>query len=276
LLEKQGFKIQDKGADQVMKGTPDSKTMMSNYYEGGFEDTADVKPEGDVSTYDEKEILFYFNQIPSADQQTILKKMATQSSEKYEPNDDSDDVMEKLYRAYAEDKKQKEAGTAKMGFPPPPTPLVPLPNYSKTGLEINLAGRKTSKLESTKVILFKNERGNDPVAKKKTGDKVVKAIEPKLSTNNISRIITSEDAASFDVAADALSWQAHLKNIRRFCLQYDMLSILNIPKGVDYSDPHNVIRHTAYKDAIEDRLFSMAGIPSPLQFSYQNRERCVA
>ena len=140
-----------------MKGTPDSKTTMSNYYEGGFEDTADVKPEGDVSTYDEKEILFYFNQIPSADRQTILKKMATQSSEKYEPNDDSDDVMEKLYRAYAEDKKQKEAATAKMGFPPPPTPLVPLPNYSKTGLEINLAGRKTNKLESTKVILFKNE-----------------------------------------------------------------------------------------------------------------------
>ena len=139
-----------------------------------------------------------------------------------------------------------------MGFPSPPTPLIPLPNYLKTGLEINLAGRKTSELESTKVILFKNEQGNDPIAKKKTRDKVVKAIEPKLLTNNISRIITSEDAASFDVAADALSWQAHLKNIRRFCLQYDMLSILNIPKGVDYSDPRNVIRHTAYKDAIKD------------------------
>ncbi len=133
--------------------------------------------------------------------------MATQSSEKYEPNDHSNDVMGKLYQAYAEDKKQKEAATAKMGFPPPPTPLVPLPNYLKTGLEINLAGRKTSKLESTKVIHFKHERGNDPIAKKKTRDKVVKAIDPKLSTNNISRIITSKDAASFDVAADALSWQ---------------------------------------------------------------------
>jgi hypothetical protein len=102
-----------------MRVTPDSKTKMSNYYEGGFEDTADVKPEGNVSTYDAKEILFYFNQIPSADRQTILKKMAMQSSEKYEPNDDSDDIMEKLYRAYAEDKKQKEAATAKNGIPFP-------------------------------------------------------------------------------------------------------------------------------------------------------------
>ena len=31
-----------------------------------------------------------------------------------------------------------------------------------------------------------------------------------------------------------------------------MLTILNIPKGVDYSDPHNVIRHTTYKNAIDD------------------------
>jgi hypothetical protein len=151
----------------MKEGTPDSKTTMSNDYEGGFKDTADVKPAGDVLTYDKKEILFYFNQIPSADQQTILKKMATQSSEKYEPNDESNDVMGKLYRAYAEAKKKKEAATAKMGFPPPPTPLLPLPNYSKTGLEINLAGRKTSKLESIKVILFKHERGNDPIAKRR-------------------------------------------------------------------------------------------------------------
>ncbi len=41
---------------------------------------------------------------------------------------------------------------------------------------------------------------------KKTRDKVVKAMEPKLSANNISRIITRIDASSFDVANSASSY----------------------------------------------------------------------
>ena len=234
-----------------MKGkTPDSK----NETEQASNDSGDVKFGGDADVSEAKEILFYFDQIPSEDRKIILEKMAAESTTKYVKSEaDTDDLIgSTLYRAYAADKKQKEEDALKIGFPPPSSPLAPPPNYSKSGLEINLTGRKTSQLESTKVILFKHDRGTDPIAKKKTRDKVVKAIEPKISTNNISRIITSDDAASYDVADDALSWQAHLKNIRRFCLQYDMLTILNIPKGVDYSDPHNVIRHTTYKNAIDD------------------------
>ncbi len=46
-------------------------------------------------------------------------------------------------------------------------------------------------------------------------------------------MLTSVDAAEYDVAADALSWQAILKSIRRFCTQYDMTSLLKIPQDVD-------------------------------------------
>jgi len=63
---------------------------------------------------------------------------------------------------------------------------------------------------------------------------------------------TTSALSSFDVATDALSWQTHLQNIHKYCVQYDMLSILSIPVGVDYSDPNNVLTHTEYKDAIED------------------------
>ena len=92
----------------------------------------------------------------------------------------------------------------------------------QTGLQISLVPRSERDFETINVILRKNDRGADAIARKKTRDKVVKAMEPKLSANNISRIITSTNASSFDVASDALAWQSHLQTIRKFCVQYDM------------------------------------------------------
>ena len=231
-------------------GSPDSKSSeMDNDTESQEVDTkTGVSDANDEAS----ELLFYFKQIPVDERKIILTQMAEHSEIKYESKEDEESSMKKLFKAFMEDKKEKEDNAATTKFSSTPSPLAFPTSYSKSGLEINPVSRKIGDLESTKVILFKHERGDDPIAKKKTRDKVVKAIDPKLSTNNISRIITSADAASFDVAADALSWQAHLKNIRRFCLQYDMLSLLNIPKGVDYSNPLNVVRHTEYKDAIEN------------------------
>jgi hypothetical protein len=82
--------------------------------------------------------------------------------------------------------------------------------------------------------------------------KVVKALDTKISAGNLSRLLTSHDIADYDVAADALSWQTSLKNIRKFCTQYDMLSILSIPQGVDLSSPHFVINARIFKDAINN------------------------
>ncbi len=65
-------------------------------------------------------------------------------------------------------------------------------------------------------------------------------------------MLTSVDAAEYNVAADALSWQAIIKSIRWFCTQYDMPSLLKIPQDVDLSKPHRVAKATQFKDAIED------------------------
>ena len=217
-----------------------------------------LSPDEEDKAYDERKFLFYFNKIPNEERISILKVMEDQSNEKYVPgsdasNDATIDAMSKLFKAFVADSNAKDASTTTSRFPPPPaSPLAYPAQHTKSGLEINLASRKTDELESTRVILFKYERGNDPISKKKMRDKVVKALDPKISTNNISRIITSEDATSFDVATDALSWQAHLQNIRKYCVQYDMLSILSIPIGVDYSNPSNVLTHSEYKDAIEN------------------------
>ncbi len=87
---------------------------------------------------------------------------------------------------------------------------------------------------------------------KKTQDKVVKSLDPKISAGNISRMLTSNDAAEYGVAADALSWQSTMKTIRKFYTQYDMTSLLLIPQGVDLSKPDQVAKARIFKDAIDN------------------------
>jgi hypothetical protein len=67
-------------------------------------------------------------------------------------------------------------------------------------------------------------------------------------------LLTSNDIADYDVAADALSWQSSLKNILTFCTQYDRVSLLLIPQDIDLSMPHLVAKARHFKDAIDDWL----------------------
>jgi hypothetical protein len=83
-------------------------------------------------------------------------------------------------------------------------------------------------------------------------DEVVKFLEPKISAGNISPMLTSVDSAEYNVAADAISWQTILKNIHRFCTQYNLISPLKIPQGIDLSKPHHVAKATQFKVAIID------------------------
>jgi hypothetical protein len=71
---------------------------------------------------------------------------------------------------------------------------------------------------------------------------VVKSLDPKISAGNISRMLTSNDAAEYDIAADALSWQSTMKTIPKICTQYNMTSLLLIPQGVDLSKPDQVTK----------------------------------
>ena len=88
--------------------------------------------------------------------------------------------------------------------------------------------------------------------KQETRSKVVKSLEPKISAGNISRFLTSVDASEYDVAIDALSWQNSLKLIKKFCIQYDMLSLLKIPQGVDLAQPYQGAKAVLFKDAMDD------------------------
>ncbi len=65
-------------------------------------------------------------------------------------------------------------------------------------------------------------------------------------------MLTSNDIAEYGVAADALSWQSTLKNIRKFCMQYDMMPLLMIPQSVDLLKPTLLAKARYFKDAIDD------------------------
>jgi len=86
----------------------------------------------------------------------------------------------------------------------------------QSGLLISLAPRSDKDLGAVNIILRKQDRGTDAIAHKKARDKVVKALEPKIAAGNISRMLTSDDAADYNVAADALSWQTTLKKYQSF------------------------------------------------------------
>ncbi len=111
-----------------------------------------------------------------------------------------------LYDDYIE-AQRKKALTKKYGRKIPSHQL-------QSGLQITLASRSDKDLGEVKVILHKQDRGDDPISCKKTRDKVVKSLETKISAGNISRMLTSVDAAEYNIAADALSWKAILKSIR--------------------------------------------------------------
>jgi hypothetical protein len=120
-----------------------------------------------------------------------------------------------------------------------------------SGFEFTLVSRDTADISNARVILRKNNRGKDAIQRKKTRDKVVQALKPEISAGNISRILTSTDADDYDVAAEAISSQAILNAIHRFCIQYDMETIIKIPVKIDLSNPLKV-KTSRTKNAIED------------------------
>ena len=127
---------------------------------------------------------------------------------------------------------------------------IPSGQFS-SGFEFTLISRDPTDISNTRVILRKNERGNDAIQRKKTRDKVVQALKPEISAGNISRILTSTDADDYDVAAEAISSQMILNAIHRFCIQYDMETIIKIPVKIDLSNPL-IVKTSRTKNAIED------------------------
>jgi hypothetical protein len=123
---------------------------------------------------------------------------------------------------------------------------------TQSGLQFTLATRTDRDLGEVKVILCNQDCGADPISCKQTRDNVVKLLDIKISAENLNRMLTRVEANKYDVAADALSWQAILKSIHCFCTQYNMTSLIKIPQGMDLSKPHHVAKPTRFNDAIEN------------------------
>jgi hypothetical protein len=114
--------------------------------------------------------------------------------------------------------------------------------------------------ETAKIVLKKNDHGEKATACQKTCEKVVKAIKPKISTCKIPCIFTSINKDCYDVASNALSPQTIINAIRRYAVQYDMVSIIQtpqVPHGVSFfhSPPAVAVMMssiTSWLDAIND------------------------
>ena len=153
-----------------------------------------------------------------------------------------------IYEAYA--KKERDAANAKTS--------AELNSGSSTawklqsGFRIARASCSTNEINKVKVILWKQDRGDNPILRQKTCSKVVRALKPEISAGNISRILTSNDKAQHDVASNALSWQSILENLNRYCIQYNMTPIRMIPQGVHIKNPANISRACIFCNAIDD------------------------
>jgi hypothetical protein len=127
----------------------------------------------------------------------------------------------------------------------------------QTGFEMSTAPCLGDQ-EIAKIVFKKNECGEKATACQKTCEKVVKAIKPEINTCKISCIFTSINEGSYDVASNAISSQTILNAIRRYAVQYDMVSMLQIPQvsqGVSilHSPPAVMITSiTSWLDAIND------------------------
>jgi hypothetical protein len=71
----------------------------------------------------------------------------------------------------------------------------------------------------TKVVLRKDDCGDTPLARQKMHEKIVWAIKPEIQTCKISRILTSNDKSSYNVATNTLSNQTIIQGINWYITQ---------------------------------------------------------
>jgi hypothetical protein len=153
--------------------------------------------------------------VPAGDADTTFPH-PTRSLDDYMSQVDTACNEEVKNQLYKEDKAKEAQQKANLAS----TYGGTIPSHQlQSGLLISLVPRTDRGLNDAKVVLQKGDRGANLIASKKTCKKVVKALEPKITAGNISRILTSVDASEYDIATDALSWQSCLKLIKKFCIQ---------------------------------------------------------
>jgi hypothetical protein len=127
-----------------------------------------------MTNEEETEFLYFLDKAPPEDRAALLKKLA--STMKNSPADDDTDGMKsclatKMKSAENEDTEELEE--------PARNPARKLPDHQlHTGLLISLVPQTDDDLSSIDVILCKIDRGANAIARKKTCDKIVKALDP--------------------------------------------------------------------------------------------------
>jgi hypothetical protein len=176
---------------------------------------------GSKSTKSSKndKMLAYFDSLSDKQRSEILRNLRANKEEKeFIQNEIKSETVEvtqeEIQKAELYDNIMKEQRKQKLMLK---YGSGAIPSHSlASGLQITLSSRDEQDLCKTKIIIGKEERGSDAITCKKTRDKIVKLLEPKLSAGNLSRLLTSTDITEYDVAAEALSWQSTLKNICKF------------------------------------------------------------
>jgi hypothetical protein len=141
-----------------------------------------------MTTYKMDSFIGFLGQVPAKQRAVLLDELAstikgagdTKGADDTPSNDQKYEVKSVLFKTKA---GQETVRSTNVGANPA--------RQLQKGLQISLDPRSERDFDTINVILSKNDCGADAIVRKKTRDKMVKTMEPKLSANNISRIITS-------------------------------------------------------------------------------------
>ncbi len=181
------------------------------------------------------EFKFHLATLPKAQRADLLNQLKLQQELQEDPSDTQ--IKRNLTKDYKavqidEDRKLEDDKAAYVHIANARSLKGTIPSGQlNSGFEFTLVSRNTADIGGARVILRKNEHGNNAIQRKKTRDKVVQALKPEISVGNISRILTSTNADEYDVAAEAISSQGILNTIHQVCIQYDMEPLIKNPSG---------------------------------------------
>ena len=86
-------------------------------------------------------------------------------------------------------------------------------------------------------VTSKHSRGDTESARLKRKKIVTASMTDKLACNNVLSLITADDIAAHDLAADCQQWQRGLRSFKRVLMDNDMITPFLIPTQFDIDDP---------------------------------------
>jgi hypothetical protein len=110
--------------------------------------------------------------------------------------------------------------------------ITPMPSMGKYGFVTRPTPRPNT-YESDRVLIPRNSRGITEKERNKSRELCTTAITPSIKRSNITKILTSDSASSYDISEDATQWQTTLLTIHRHVVASDFKHIIMIPQIFD-------------------------------------------